>query len=412
MHIFLKNRAFRQLTVNEWISSFGDTIFYLAFINYVSSYAFAPLAIFLISLSETIPQVLQLFTGVIADFQKNRISKYISILFIKVLLYSGVTLLLTSTDFSLFSVFFICCMNLISDTIGFLAGYMLTPIYIRLINDDMTEAMGFRQSTSSIVRLIGNLSGGVFLGLFSISTLAFVNVLTFLFAFLGSLLIRNRLKKEEEKIEVPPYVGMSSFFQHLKESMKLLMTMEDVMVLLWILSISQAVLMMVEPVSAILLIHHPFMGLSTGQSLAILIMISLLHVILGGLLSGFLSKKISIRLNIYWSLLMESLIVIDFLRGSFLLILLGSAGDAFSAGVLSPRLQAMIFGIIPEELMGSVQSSINVINLLIPAVLSLALVFLATSAGLEVVAFALIILLLIAAYLVHQMKNLPNQEEV
>ncbi|CIV59996.1 MFS transporter [Streptococcus pneumoniae] len=62
--------------------------------------------------------------------------------------------------------------------------------------------------------------------------------------------------------------------------------------------------------------------------------------------------------------------------------------------------------------MGSVQSSINVINLLIPAVLSLALVFLATSVGLEVVAFALIILLLIAAYLVHQMKNLPNQEEV
>lgn len=74
MHIFLKNRAFRQLTVNEWISSFGDTIFYLAFINYVSSYAFAPLAIFLISLSETIPQVLQLFTGIIADFQKNRSS--------------------------------------------------------------------------------------------------------------------------------------------------------------------------------------------------------------------------------------------------------------------------------------------------------------------------------------------------
>ena len=79
---------------------------------------------------------------------------------------------------------------------------------------------------------------------------------------------------------------------------------------------------------------------------------------------------------------------------------------------MSPRLQAMIFGIIPEELMGAVQSSINVINLLIPAVLSLALVFLATSADLEVVAFALIILLLIAAYLVHQMKNLPNQEEV
>ena len=139
-------------------------------------------------------------------------------------------------------------------------------------------------------------------------------------------------------------------------------------------------------------------------------MISLLHVILGGLLSGFLSKKISIRLNIYCNLLMETLIVVAFLRGNFLLLLLGSAGDALSTGVLSPRLQAMIFGIIPEELMGAVQSSINVISLLIPAVLSLALVFLATSAGLVVVASVLALLLLIAAYLVCKMKNLPGQK--
>lgn len=411
MHIFLKNRAFRQLTINEWISSFGDTIFYLAFINYVSSYAFAPLAIFLISLSETIPQVLELFAGVMADFQKNRVSKYILILFIKVLLYSGVALLLTSSDFSLFSVLFICSMNLISDTIGFFAGYMLTPIYIRLINDDMTEAMGFRQSTSSLVRLIGNLSGGLFLGLFSIGALAWVNVLTFLFAFLGILFIRNRLKEEEEKIEVPSYVGMSSFFQHLKESMKLLLVMGDVMVLLWLLSIGQAVLMMVEPVSTILLIQHPFMGLETGQSLAVLMIVSLVHVILGGLMSGFISKRISIRLNICFSLLMETLLVLAFLRGSFLLVLIGIAGDALSVGVLSPRLQALVFGMIPEESMGAVQSAINVICLLIPAALSLGLVALATSGGIVLAASVLGLLLLVAVYLVCKMKQMPVQEE-
>ena len=73
LNIFLSNRNFRQLSINEWISTFGDTVFYLAFINYVSSYAFAPLAILMITTSETLPQIMQIFTGVVADFQKNRI---------------------------------------------------------------------------------------------------------------------------------------------------------------------------------------------------------------------------------------------------------------------------------------------------------------------------------------------------
>lgn len=408
MHIFLKNRAFRQMTINEWVSGFGDTIFYLAFINYVSSYDFAPLAIFLISLSETVPNVLQLFTGVVADFQKNRISKYVFVLLTKVILYSTVALLLVSTDFSLVSVLFICCMNLISDSLGFFAGSMLTPIYLRLISDDMTEAMGFRQSTSAIVRLIGNLSGGLFLGVFSVGTLAWINVVTFLFAYLGILFIRQELKEIESEIEVPTYIGMTSFFQHLKKSIKLLIDMGDVMILLWILSIAQAILMMVDPVSTLLLIQHPFMGLETGQSLAVLMMTSMGFIIFGGLVSGFVSKRISIQLNIYFSLLMEGVIVLGFLSGEFLLIIFGMAGTALAFGALSPRLQAVIFSIIPEETVGAVQSAINLICMLIPAAISLALVGLATSGGLIVTAIVLALLLLVAAYLAVKMKRLPT----
>ena len=46
MKVFLQNRNFRQLTINQWISTVGDTIFYLAFLNYVADASFAPLAIF------------------------------------------------------------------------------------------------------------------------------------------------------------------------------------------------------------------------------------------------------------------------------------------------------------------------------------------------------------------------------
>ncbi|MEW4354576.1 hypothetical protein AB1I63_06750 [Streptococcus pneumoniae] len=57
----------------------------------------------------------------------------------------------------------------------------------------MTTAMGFVQASTLTVRIIGNLSGGLFLGFLSIEIFAFLNALTFLFAFGGLWLIRGKL---------------------------------------------------------------------------------------------------------------------------------------------------------------------------------------------------------------------------
>ncbi|MEW4354577.1 hypothetical protein AB1I63_06755 [Streptococcus pneumoniae] len=103
-------------------------MFYLAFISYVSSYPFAPLAILLITISETLPQILQIALGTVADFQKNRVRKNIVFSFVKFLLYTGVGIILTSSKFSLLSVVLICLINFISDTLGQFTGFMLTPI--------------------------------------------------------------------------------------------------------------------------------------------------------------------------------------------------------------------------------------------------------------------------------------------
>lgn len=119
MKVFLQNRNFRQLTINQWISTVGDTIFYLAFLNYVADASFAPLAILLITISETLPQVLQIFLGVLADFQHHRVLKYTMISFAKFLLYSIVSLSLSGQSFSLLLVAFICLINLLSDTLSY-----------------------------------------------------------------------------------------------------------------------------------------------------------------------------------------------------------------------------------------------------------------------------------------------------
>lgn len=204
MKVFLQNRDFRQLTINQWISTVGDTIFYLAFLNYVADASFAPLAILLITISETLPQVLQIFLGVLADFQHHRVLKYTMISFAKFLLYSIVSLSLSGQSFSLLLVAFICLINLLSDTLSYFSGAMLTPIFIRIIGQDhLAEAIGFKQSTVSLVKTISNILGGVLLGILSIQSISLLNALTFLIMHFRYSFHKNRpLESKKNRLAI------------------------------------------------------------------------------------------------------------------------------------------------------------------------------------------------------------------
>lgn len=397
MKVFIQNRDFRQLTVNQWISTVGDTIFYLAFLNYVADASFAPLAILLITISETVPQVLQIFMGVLADFQHHRVLKYTVISFSKFVLYSIVALSLSGQSFSLWLVFFICLMNLLSDTLSYFSGAMLTPIFIRIIGKEhLTEAIGFKQSTVSLVRTISNILGGILLGILSIQFISLLNALTFLIAFVGILFIKNDLLKVEKTISYQEGLSVKSFCQHLFQSSKLIWNMDRVIFILFIVSISQAVINVTVPISTLFLRNQPFLNLQTGQSLALLSTLELLALIVGSLVSGYLKNMISIKTALYASVVIQLLLLVGFATVHFGLILLFSSLDAFIAGILSPRLQELVFKQIPEESMGAVQSSIGAITVVLPSLFTIVFVTIATSFGTLAVSFILLLLLLTA----------------
>ena len=397
MKVFLQNRDFRQLTINQWISTVGDTIFYLAFLNYVADASFAPLAILLITISETVPQVLQIFMGVLADFQRHRVLKYTVISFVKFVLYSMVALSLSGQSFSLSLVFFICLMNLLSDTLSYFSGAMLTPIFIRIIGKEhLTEAIGFKQSTVSLVRTISNILGGILLGILSIQFISLLNALTFLIAFVGILFIKNDLLKVEKTISYQEGLSIKSFCQHLFQSSKLIWNMDRVIFILFIVSISQAVINVTVPISTLFLRNQPFLNLQTGQSLALLSTLELSALIVGSLVSGYLKNTISIKTALYASVVIQLLLLVGFATVHFGLILLFSSLDAFIAGILSPRLQELVFKQIPEESMGAVQSSIGAITVVLPSLFTIVFVTIATSFGTLAVSFILLLLLLTA----------------
>ena len=397
MKVFIQNRDFRQLTINQWISTVGDTIFYLAFLNYVADASFAPLAILLITISETVPQVLQIFLGVLADFQHHRVLKYTVISLVKFVLYAIVALLLSGQSFSLSLVFFICLMNLLSDTLSYFSGAMLTPIFIRIIGKEhLTEAIGFKQSTVSLVRTISNILGGILLGILSIQFISLLNALTFLIAFVGILFIKNDLLKVEKTISYQEGLSVKSFCQHLFQSSKLIWNMDRVIFILFIVSISQAVINVTVPISTLFLRNQPFLNLQTGQSLALLSTLELSALIVGSLVSGYLKNTISIKTALYASVTIQLLLLVGFATGHFGLILLFSSLDAFIAGILSPRLQELVFKQIPEESMGAVQSSIGAITVVLPSLFTIVFVTIATSFGTLAVSIILLLLLLTA----------------
>lgn len=404
MNTFLTNKNYRMLLINQWVSSFGDTLFYISFISYVSEYKFASLAVLCITVSETLPQISQLFTGVIADFQKNRVAKYIVILASKFLLYTLLTLFVTDKNFSMVMVLLICGINLLSDTMSYFAGAMISPLYVRIIGDDMTDAMGFRQATAGVVNILSNLIGGVLIGVISLKMFVGLNALTFLFALLGVVFIRTSLRDIEGQMEVGKRLTAKSFGEHFLHSMKILSSFPAIIKLIFIAAMNQVILSIITPLTTLMLIHHPFIFFDTGKSIAALSVVIFSGTIVGSFLSGGILKNIPIKMIVYFEEIMHLCILFSWLTNHFLLLLVVVFLCAVAVGMMGPRIFNLVFSMVPEEVMGTIQSVLGVFNVVVPGILSMIIVALASATNLKITVLPLFIFVLTALAIVRAMK--------
>ena len=404
MNTFLTNKNYRMLLISQWVSSFGDTLFYISFISYVSGYQFASLAVLCITVSETLPQISQLFTGVIADFQKNRVAKYIAILASKFLLYTLLTLFVTDKNFSMGMVLLICGINLLSDTMSYFAGAMISPLYVRIIGDDMTDAMGFRQATAGVVNILSNLIGGVLIGVISLQMFVGLNALTFLFALLGVVFIRTSLRDIEEQMEVSKRLTAKSFGEHFLHSMKILSSFPAIIKLIFIAAMNQVILSIITPLTTLMLIHHPFIFFDTGKSIAALSVVIFSGTIVGSFLSGGILKNIPIKMIVYFEEIMHLCILFSWLTNHFLLLLVVVFLCAVAVGMMGPRIFNLVFSMVPEEVMGTIQSVLGVFNVVVPGILSMLIVALASATNLKITVIPLFIFVLTALTIVRAMK--------
>ncbi|MCY7208818.1 hypothetical protein BBG06_04615 [Streptococcus dysgalactiae subsp. equisimilis] len=403
MNVFLKNRDFRQLSLNQNISLLGDTMFYLAIMQAVSGYSFAPLAVFLITASEELPHLMQLFTGSFADFQKNRITKSLVLGFSKFLLYLFVAAL-SGSNLNIISIIIICIINLLSDMFGRFTGSMISPLYIKLLGEDVAEAMGFNQAIGSIVQVFANLCGGLALGFISLQWFAIINALTFLFAFLGLFYIRKDLEDYEKTLPQTTNFNVKNYVTHIWQSLQVLFSFSSILKLYTILAIGQSILGMILPLSSLLLIKRQFMGLSVGFSLGLLSTSVFVGMILGNICTAFLTKKLSIRTAILVSNMANLTISFGILFSDYSLILFGAFGSAFFMGIINPKLQELFFKQVPEDKMGAIESGLGFLITCIGSLLSMFMVFIATQHT-ELSAYLSMGILVFSSFLLVRIKS-------
>ncbi|HHE4537337.1 TPA: MFS transporter permease [Streptococcus pneumoniae] len=384
MKLFWTNNIYRQLLLNSCFSSFGDSIFYLAIINYVAQYNFAPLAILLISISEMVPLLSQLFLGILGDFQENRVKHALWIAKIKILLYAILTVFLVLSPFSLVSVIMIVIINLISDTLSYLSAYMMNALYISVIKDDLHDAMGFRQSLMRVVRIVANLAGAFL-----------INTLTFVIAFLGLYVIRHTLYEVEKRIEMShTALSFKKYFQHLKQSLAVLLRLKDTVILLFLTTSMIAILDVSPRLIALRFIQQTLAQLRIGQLLALLSIIMSCGAILGNMTSSNLFKNIRFtHLLVFCEISLLTLIT-SILCQAYIVIFMTSFISSTIIGILSPRLQAAVFAHIPSDKMGTVGSALSTVDILAPSLLSLLALSIASGVSVQLASIFLYLILI------------------
>lgn len=77
---------------------------------------------------------------------------------------------------------------------------MTSPIYMKVIQNDMADAMGLVLVIGTLVQIVGNLSETILIGVIRIAALAGINVLMFIFVYIGVLLIRKNMESFEAQM--------------------------------------------------------------------------------------------------------------------------------------------------------------------------------------------------------------------
>ena len=404
-YFFKNNKLFSRLVGINLLSKVGDRLFYTAMLTVAASLQDASLAVMVVSASETLPILISLFLGPIADKQEQKLRQLVSSSLFRVLMYLGIAFIFRYPP-TVMLIFLAAFFNLLSDVSGNYSTALFSPFTKTLVKpENMQEAQGLVSLGTQLVTILSTFIGASLLLVFSESSLAATNAIVFLIVAIFYWMIHPQLKMYESNMTISKE---KNAFRVVKENFKSFLTDHVFFINLVQLAMLNGFFGGLTPLFALFIKENCELAtLSKPLKISILSGIITFFMIIGNGLTNKIFKKQSIFIINILADLVILLVGLGFVMNSIWIIWGGNAFPAFLLGIVSPRFSADVVNRYPVERIGGIVTSVNSLLVLAPPVTSLIFPTLSTInihlAYIGLLAYA--VLLILFSMLIYKKKS-------
>lgn len=362
MGIFLKNKNYRKFTVASWLSGAGNILFYLALITYASKLKNYALAISLISIMEGIPDLLQSFSGYLADRTRNKYYIIFCLAIFRFILYMIVGLLFVTNISGWNLILIVIAINFVSDLSGMYSGGLQTPLIVDLVGkSEISEAEGFTNGINQLITMIAQFIGSGLLLFMSYSNLAIINALTFLVAGLLYLSVGKNYHKEHDQ-EEDIAVNDQSFVATMISSFKQTKKANGLLTVVVVIAMLNGILSAIEPLISIIIAGNKTMVIGNFSfTIALVGAIVSIGVATGSALGSSLLKNVTLFQIALLDLCSSAIVTIAMLNRNIIACLISIAILGFFTGVAGPKLMQWLVNAVDRKVLASSIGFLNTI---------------------------------------------------
>lgn len=362
MDIFLRNTNYRKFSLASWLSSAGNILFYLALMTYASRLKNYSLALSLIAITESLPNLIQSLSGYLADRTKNKYHVIVWLAIIRIALYLLVGLLFATNISGWNLVLLVIGLNFISDLSGKYSGGLQTPLIVSLVGEnEMSEAQGFTNGISQLITMIAQFAGSGLLLFMSYSGLAIVNAITFLVAGIIYANIGMNVKKQEVNKQ-PEEVNTQKFGATIVSSLKQVKQANGLLTIVLVIALLNGLLSTVEPLISIVLAGNKNMLIGNYSfTIAVVSTVAAIGMASGSAIGTKIFKNTSLFLIVLADTIATITLAIAIIYGNIFASLFCLTILGFLAGIVSPKLLQWLVTTVDRKILSSSVGLLNTI---------------------------------------------------
>lgn len=365
MHEYLTNRGYRAILNASLLSGIGDSLYNIVFIIYAATMPFKSLAVTLAAMATSVPTMLSLLTGSLADRTHAKTWHMVATRLGQMLLFlSLAVMILLPASFPLF--LSLLLINIVSDSLGQYGNGLTLPLLHRLIPaKELNTALSFQSATSSTVQLVFQGLGASLIVLLNHNYALFglLNALTFLLAAMTLVFRKKQLKQAEPPVTTgksQPVIG------NIRAVLKFLTGNQFLFAVILFAMLVNTLGSSVDGLMNITLVQEPDLWLSDfGTTVAIINVVFSVGLIFGALFAKDGLQRLSTFKLL--SLLMAAIVGLSssfFLLHSIVAALGFSFVTAYLMGKINPRLATVMMRQVPEQQMGTTAGVVNLAALI------------------------------------------------